>query len=250
MTSITITPDVEKKTAKVSGVFSAGEHVSVTVKGFASRIGSGSDLKLRVMCFQKTVAAFPLVVEGASVNWTPSGGDACCELNMNTIPARKYCRGAENPCIIILEDSTNHQLYCVAEYYVCGWPRNPGIDEPVDLDQYERAVQDLMTQMTQISTILRNHIADKTSNPHHVTKDQVGLGRVNNTSDAEKPLSNDAIRRFNEVGESISGVSNKVDTFIAKFDFSTLSELDSHDSDRATKNLLNAILSKLKGLTA
>jgi hypothetical protein len=33
-----------------------------------------------------------------------------------------------------------------------------------------------------------NHIS-KTDNPHQVTKDQVGLGNVNNTSDADKPVS-------------------------------------------------------------
>ena len=34
----------------------------------------------------------------------------------------------------------------------------------------------------------KNHIADR-SNPHHVTKDQVGLSNVDNTSDMSKPIS-------------------------------------------------------------
>jgi len=39
-----------------------------------------------------------------------------------------------------------------------------------------------------LETKVNNHIANK-SNPHTVTKTQVGLGNVNNTSDADKPVS-------------------------------------------------------------
>lgn len=39
-----------------------------------------------------------------------------------------------------------------------------------------------------VQTNLETHINNK-SNPHKVTKDQVGLGNVNNTSDANKPIS-------------------------------------------------------------
>ena len=39
-----------------------------------------------------------------------------------------------------------------------------------------------------ITSNLNNHIQDY-QNPHKVTKDQVGLGNVNNTSDADKPVS-------------------------------------------------------------
>lgn len=47
------------------------------------------------------------------------------------------------------------------------------------------------TNITQIgtnTTTIGNHIAD-TSNPHNVTATQVGLGNVDNTSDADKPIS-------------------------------------------------------------
>lgn len=40
-----------------------------------------------------------------------------------------------------------------------------------------------------VQTNLETHINNKT-NPHEVTKDQVGLGNVDNTSDANKPISN------------------------------------------------------------
>lgn len=42
--------------------------------------------------------------------------------------------------------------------------------------------------VTALETKVNNHIANK-SNPHTVTKTQVGLGNVNNTSDADKPVS-------------------------------------------------------------
>ena len=44
------------------------------------------------------------------------------------------------------------------------------------------------TAHTNIRTLISNHISN-TSNPHNVTKEQVGLGNVDNTSDANKPVS-------------------------------------------------------------
>jgi len=54
---------------------------------------------------------------------------------------------------------------------------NISVSQPVDLDALEIA-----------SWTIATHIAD-TSNPHSVTKSQVGLGNVNNTSDVNKPVS-------------------------------------------------------------
>ena len=44
------------------------------------------------------------------------------------------------------------------------------------------------TDLTALENKVNQHIANK-SNPHAVTKTQVGLGNVNNTSDANKPVS-------------------------------------------------------------
>ena len=49
-------------------------------------------------------------------------------------------------------------------------------------------IADTGSDVTALETKVNNHIADK-SNPHAVTKTQVGLGNVNNTSDANKPVS-------------------------------------------------------------
>lgn len=49
-------------------------------------------------------------------------------------------------------------------------------------------IADKGSDITALETKVNNHIANK-SNPHAVTKTQVGLGNVNNTSDANKPVS-------------------------------------------------------------
>lgn len=49
-------------------------------------------------------------------------------------------------------------------------------------------IADTGSDVTALETKVNNHIANK-SNPHTVTNAQVGLGNVNNTSDANKPVS-------------------------------------------------------------
>ena len=52
----------------------------------------------------------------------------------------------------------------------------------------DEAVGNTDTDLTALETKVNRHIANK-SNPHGVTKAQVGLGNANNTSDANKPVS-------------------------------------------------------------
>lgn len=49
-------------------------------------------------------------------------------------------------------------------------------------------IADTGSDVTALETKVNNHIANK-SNPHEVTKSQVGLGNASNTSDANKPVS-------------------------------------------------------------
>lgn len=51
---------------------------------------------------------------------------------------------------------------------------------------------------------------DSTSNPHNVTKAQVGLSNVDNTSDADKPISNAASSEFLKIRTSIGSYSNQM----------------------------------------
>lgn len=55
-----------------------------------------------------------------------------------------------------------------------------------------------------VQTNLETHINNK-SNPHEVTKDQVGLSEVDNTSDANKPISNDTKTALNGKFSAVEG---------------------------------------------
>lgn len=48
---------------------------------------------------------------------------------------------------------------------------------------------DINAAQTNLQTYINKHIINK-SNPHELTKNQIGLGNVDNTSDANKPISN------------------------------------------------------------
>lgn len=56
-----------------------------------------------------------------------------------------------------------------------------------------------------------NHSQLTSGNPHKVTKSDVGLGNVDNTSDANKPISNATQQALNQVNIYIENVENKVD---------------------------------------
>lgn len=60
-------------------------------------------------------------------------------------------------------------------------------DKPVSSAQ-AAAISDAKSAGTTAQSTINNHIADL-NNPHQVTKTQVGLGNVNNTADADKPIS-------------------------------------------------------------
>ena len=53
---------------------------------------------------------------------------------------------------------------------------------------------------------LNTHIQDK-SNPHQVTKEQVGLGNVNNTSDLDKPISNATQKELDKLDAKIDKIN-------------------------------------------
>ena len=59
------------------------------------------------------------------------------------------------------------------------------------------------------ATSISNHIADK-NNPHEVSKAQVGLGNVDNTSDANKPISTATRTALNAIGDEIDTINSKI----------------------------------------
>lgn len=54
-----------------------------------------------------------------------------------------------------------------------------------NFSEYKTEVEE---RFTEVDTIINNHVSD-INNPHGVTKEQIGLGNVENTSDLEKPVS-------------------------------------------------------------
>lgn len=86
-------------------------------------------------------------------------------------------------------------------------------NKPVSTAQ-ATAIADAKSAGTTAQTSIANHIADK-ANPHTVTKAQVGLGNVDNTSDLNKPVSTATQSAINtkatEITESVNTlISGKV----------------------------------------
>ena len=86
-------------------------------------------------------------------------------------------------------------------------------NKPVSTAQ-AAAIADAKSAGTTAQTSIANHIADK-ANPHSVTKAQVGLGNVDNTSDLNKPVSTATQSAINakatEITESVNTlISGKV----------------------------------------
>ena len=90
------------------------------------------------------------------------------------------------------------------------------------LSEYKTAVAD---QFTEVDTTINNHVTN-TSNPHAVTKEQVGLANVDNTADLDKPISNATqealdvkadLEHTHEVGE-VNGLQDLVDELQVNID--------------------------------
>lgn len=65
----------------------------------------------------------------------------------------------------------------------------------------------LVTKISSNETNITNHIANKL-NPHSVTKSQIGLGNVDNTSDVNKPISSATQTALNNKQDKLTAGSN------------------------------------------
>lgn len=74
----------------------------------------------------------------------------------------------------------------------------------------------ITSDINAVQTNLETHINNK-SNPHKVTKDQVGLGNVDNTSDKDKPLSDAAKEAINEVKTLITSSGTDLSNHIKDY---------------------------------
>ena len=142
---LTITPDYERKTAKVKGVVACGEHVAVRIANAAQY--QTDSLRLRVCFNGHTIAKFPLADEDA---WEADGEDLTCTLNTNTIQAMRLCCAPEQECLFVLEDVNSALLLCVSEHDMMGWPHGRGNDEIVNLDGTVARLGELAAAVTDI----------------------------------------------------------------------------------------------------
>lgn len=86
-----------------------------------------------------------------------------------------------------IEDKSNPHEVTKAQIGLENVDNTSDTNKPVSTAQAE-AIADAKKAGTDAQTTITGHIANK-ANPHGVTKAQVGLGDVDNTSDANKPVS-------------------------------------------------------------
>ena len=245
MTTLTITPDIAKKKLKLAGVVASGENVEVTVAGFGEVLTD--HLQLRVMMGGVAVGVFPLEDNDA---WTVSGSDLTCVLNLATEQAERFCKFGAEVCVV-LEDTDTPQLYGVSNFRLLPWIKLAGVDVPVNLDNYK-------VKFSCLEEALRRHV-ENAENPHGVTKSQVGLGNVDNTSDADKPVSraqNDAIANLrtemteadNTLRSRIAEKYEKPSGGIPKTDMSAAVQTSLDKADTVTLKVSKSAFDSLLGL--
>lgn len=94
----------------------------------------------------------------------------------------------------------------------------------------------ITSDINAVQTNLETHINNK-SNPHEVTKDQVGLGNVDNTSDANKPISTATQNALNDKFSATEG-NNLKQIVIDMPDLVVTEGSLRHNSDSISLNLI------------
>lgn len=243
MTTLTITPNEEKKRLKLAGTVASGEKVAVTVVGYGEK--STENLRLRVMAGGCPVGLFPL--EDADA-WEVSGSDLTCNLNLFTEQAEKLCKFGATVCVI-LEDIATPQLYGASEMTLLPWVKLADDDVPLDLAAWRVRLAEFAVHMT------------SKDNPHGVTAEQVGLGNVDNTADKDKPVSTAQAAAITAAAAGVSAsvttemtrATNAENALSADIDraFARMNAAGAVDAPKASINSLKtcveAILKALKG---
>ena len=81
----------------------------------------------------------------------------------------------------------------------------------------DKAVADLNSTISDNKVLIQNHINNK-SNPHEVNKAQVGLDKVDNTSDLEKPVSLPQQEAINTVKDSVADLGTDLSAHLVDYD--------------------------------
>jgi hypothetical protein len=206
MTELRITPNEASKKLAIEGRIAAGEHIQLTLVGYASK-ATDSELRLRVLFGDKTVAMFPLI---ETDSWTIEGNDATCVLNLNTDRAAKLLKfGGE--CMWVLDDVSIYTLYGMKAHYVGPWPK----DSTDNLDSVPSKVEELEGKINEEIKARRNADTDLDE-------------KVDGVSDT-----------LDEVSTILTNKLNKVTT--------GLDEIGTKYTLKDVKNKVNEIIAILKG---
>ena len=155
MTSLLITPNTDRKTARFSGTVAAGEHVAVTINGGASWSSEGLTLRVIDLTTKRTLAVFPRPEEALGENeepdaWGTSGANLTCTLNLNTAQMVNAARHMLRvPVLFVLGDSGDdaRTLYFRDKHIVEFWPERIGDDTPYDLDTWPKQIDEWKDQI-------------------------------------------------------------------------------------------------------
>ena len=143
------------------------------------------------------------------------------------------------------------QSIALGETSTTAYPGNKGkdneqaiINEVNRAQRKERSIQDSIDEEIvrakrveiNIQDSLNSHVRDY-KNPHKVTKTQVGLGNVDNTSDIDKPISDAQQREFNRINQSLSNNTDNVNSALLdvaniKSTVNSLSQEQEHTNGR------------------
>lgn len=106
-------------------------------------------------------------------------------------------------------------------------------------EELEIKFNDVSDDIDSVDSKIDNHIKDKL-NPHSVTKSQIGLGNVNNTSDVNKPISTATQNALNNKVDKVTGkglsTNDFTDTLKTKLD-----GLENYTLPIATSTVLGGI---------
>lgn len=91
--------------------------------------------------------------------------------------------------------------------------------------------EELLETINSNSTTLASHTSDL-NNPHEVTKNQIGLSNVDNTSDLDKPVSK---AQKQALSDNLQNAKTYTDAKIAELDFVSPSDLDLKLADKVDK---------------
>lgn len=143
------------------------------------------------------------------------------------------------------------QSIALGETSTTAYPGNKGkaneeaiLNEISRAQRKEQSIQDSIDEEivrakraeTNIQDSHNSHVTDY-NNPHKVTKSQVGLGNVDNTSDVNKPISDAQQREFNRIKQSLSNNTDNVNSALLdvaniKSDVNSLSQEQKYTNGR------------------